>query len=98
MPLQKSKLQPVTHLGHIQYVLWNEMLPSCLIGVRFQPDSQAPRWTDGGILLYVAVVSQHLQKACKGQNTVHGGRPCGKVPPSAWVITSSSLFPWDPWG
>lgn len=70
--LQRSKGQSVTHFGDIQDVLWEEVLPFCLIRVRSQPHSQAPRRTDGGVTLNVGVVSHHLQTH-KGQHSV-----CGK--------------------
>lgn len=89
-------MSTVTHLGNIQDVLWNEVFPSCFIRVRSQPHSQAPGWTDGGILLNIAVVSQHLQ-AHKKQNRVHAGRERGKASSSARVIKSSSSFQWHPW-
>lgn len=69
MSLQRSKGQSVTHFGDIQDVLWKEMLPLFFICVCSQPHSQAPRWTDGGIILNVGVVSHHLQTH-KGQHSV----------------------------
>lgn len=67
--LQRSDGQSVTHFGDIQDVLWNEVHPFCFICVCSQLHSQAPRWTDGGVILNVGVVSHHLQTH-KGQYSV----------------------------